>query len=152
MKFQWVRGGMTGWVPATGAALAASLATGHQIALITTDPLTYNYELTNGDITVSAASGLTPQDTGLLTVLGPFVDDIIPSMFLKIVGAVFTNTSGGDVTVTGIALRLTAGTVLLGVLVFDDAVTILDGGTLTLDIPIGASNGQPDASLELLDP
>jgi hypothetical protein len=124
----------------------------NDVALITTDPLTFDYDAVAGDLVYSAATGLTPQACDTLTNLGPFEDSVGQNVYYKYLGITFTNTSGGDVTVTGLAWRVTTGPVLIGVLVFDDAETILSGGTLTLDVLIGIGQPVQVSTLENLDP
>lgn len=153
MQFQWVKNGMVA-ITKTGNILLESLlaSANYSISLVTSDPFTFNFEAVNADYTYSLATGLTNQACDTLTLTGPFVDDATQNVYWKFVGVTFVNSSGGPVTITGAALRFTAGPELEGVLIFDDSEVIVDGGTLTMDILIGIGQPNEDSTLENLVP
>jgi len=151
--FQWVQNGLRHITITGGEFLDASLAAaGNELALVTTDPFTYDYNAVTGDYTYSADAGLSPQAMSLLTLLGPFNDDSVPDHYYKLVGVIWENQEADPKTITGISFQKTAGPVLYGVVIFDDPVVLPPGGTITVDIPIGVATGNPDASIEVLLP
>jgi hypothetical protein len=119
--------------------------------LITTSPLSYDWDMVNGDLTYATGGALTAQALDTLTLLGPFQDPATEEVYYKFLGTLWTNESGGSITITGVALRISAGPTLEGVLVFDDEVALADGDSLTIDVLIGLTNGSPDSSLEILE-
>jgi len=121
---------------------------GSRFGLITNDPLTFDWNAIKTDLTISVATGLAELAiTGL--VVGPFQDDVAQNVFYKVVGASWTNTSGGAVTITGIALY--NGADLYGILVFDDPETIEDDGTFIASVPVGIGQQVQESELENLE-
>jgi len=146
-RFLFVKGGITRYTAVTIFDTDKDAAT-NAFALVTDSPLTFDWDAVFGDLTFATFTGSTPIDLSAAGVTGPFVDEANNELFYKYTTLSWTNTGATTETITGCAMIDAAGTILAGLLVFDDEETVAPGDTLTLLIPVAFKNGTQDAFVE----
>jgi len=117
---------------------------------VTNDPLTFDWNAVDGDMTRATFTGGGPQAISALNV-GPFQDATNQEIFYKVVGLTYTNTGAGPESITGLYLFVD-GTpdTPLGVLIFDDAIVVNVGVSVIVNVPIGIGQGTQESEVEVV--
>jgi len=148
-SFIWVKEGID-VVDATTTLTAALAITDTRAALVTDDPLTFDWDWTSTDLTFQTGTGLDEKDVHAAWT-GPWHDPVNQCVYHKNPAITFTNGTVAPVTVTGLAYYNSDSGILYGVMVFDDAIVLNVGDAVEIDLFAGIGTCNPAGIVTVME-